>query len=459
MRSLYVKLAVSTIVIMLVSGLLAFMFANFYYQQKLKPDNDVKNTNIAKHVASYIENENNVNLESYLENIATVGYQIFLTNQAGKELFFGDPFRNKELPESIVNNVLKGEIYHGIAEYPQETFVTGFFANELTNTIGVPFQHKDEQYALFLRPNIKLLFNEMHFLFAWLLTLTIVLSIVFVLISTKYLINPISKLTTATEKLSEGNFSIELDINREDEIGKLAKSFSMMAKQLEKLDEMKSEFISNISHDIQTPLSNIKGYVNLLENKRLNETEKAHYFQIVNNEINRLSSLTKQLLLLASLDAGDEFLEKETYLLSTQLREIIYNYQWLLHEKEIMISYTLPDIEISGDRSLLYNVWENLLTNAIKYNKENGTINLSLYEKAEKVIVTFQDSGIGFSQTARDRAFERFYREDSARTRDIEGTGLGLSIVLSIVKLHEGELTIDSNKSGGSTITVSLPKM
>jgi len=444
---------------MLVSGLLAFMFANFYYQQKLKPDNDVKNTNIAKHVASYIENENNVNLESYLENIATVGYQIFLTNQAGKELFFGDPFRNKELPESIVNNVLKGEIYHGIAEYPQETFVTGFFANELTNTIGVPFQHKDEQYALFLRPNIKLLFNEMHFLFAWLLTLTIVLSIVFVLISTKYLINPISKLTTATEKLSEGNFSIELDINREDEIGKLAKSFSMMAKQLEKLDEMKSEFISNISHDIQTPLSNIKGYVNLLENKRLNETEKAHYFQIVNNEINRLSSLTKQLLLLASLDAGDEFLEKETYLLSTQLREIIYNYQWLLHEKEIMISYTLPDIEISGDRSLLYNVWENLLTNAIKYNKENGTINLSLYEKAEKVIVTFQDSGIGFSQTARDRAFERFYREDSARTRDIEGTGLGLSIVLSIVKLHEGELTIDSNKSGGSTITVSLPKM
>src|SRR5690625_193417 len=259
---------------MLVSGLLAFMFANFYYQQKLKPDNDVKNTNIAKHVASYIENENNVNLESYLENIATVGYQIFLTNQAGKELFFGDPFRNKELPESIVNNVLKGEIYHGIAEYPQETFVTGFFANELTNTIGVPFQHKDEQYALFLRPNIKLLFNEMHFLFAWLLALTIILSIVLVLISTKYLVQPIAKLTKATEKLAEGNFAIELEINREDEIGQLANSFSTMVKQLKKLDAMKSEFISNVSHDIRSPLSNIKGYLHLLEHEKLSKEER-----------------------------------------------------------------------------------------------------------------------------------------------------------------------------------------
>src|SRR5690625_2985635 len=111
---------------MLVSGLLAFMFANFYYQQKLKPDNDVKNTNIAKHVASYIENENNVNLESYLENIATVGYQIFLTNQADKELFFGDPFRNKELPESIVNNVLKGEIYHVLPSIPRKLLLQDF---------------------------------------------------------------------------------------------------------------------------------------------------------------------------------------------------------------------------------------------------------------------------------------------------------------------------------------------
>src|SRR5699024_7822210 len=100
-----------------------------------------------------------------------------------------------------------------------------FFANELTNTIGIPLEHNNKQYALFIRPNIKLLFNEMHILFAWLLALTILLSIIFVLISTKYLVNPISKLTTATNKLSEGSFTIMVD-------------------QLEMLDVMKYEFIS-----------------------------------------------------------------------------------------------------------------------------------------------------------------------------------------------------------------------
>src|SRR5699024_7165249 len=139
---------------------------------------------------------------------------------------------------------------------------------------------------------------------------TIVLSIVFVWISAKYLVNPISKLTTATHELSEGNFSIKLDIDRKDEIGELAKSFTHMAEQLEKLDEMKNEFIGNITHDIQSPLSNIKGYSHLLDKDTLSEHEKSQYVSIINKEINRLSSLTKQLLLLASLDQGEDLLKK-----------------------------------------------------------------------------------------------------------------------------------------------------
>src|SRR5690606_23635948 len=131
------------------------------------------------------------------------------------------------------------------------------------------------------------------------LALTIALSMIFVWISAKYLIHPISKLTTAANDLSKGNFSIKLDIDREDEIGKLAKSFTNMVEQLDKLDEMKNEFIGNISHDIQSPLSNIKGYANLLGTNTLSEKEKAQYVSIINKEINRLSSLTKQLLLLA----------------------------------------------------------------------------------------------------------------------------------------------------------------
>ena len=457
-KSLYTKFAVTTILIMLLSGLLAFMFSNFYYQQQLKPYNDEKNTTIALDIVKNIESEENIQLDSYLENISAVGYQILLTDEGGDMQFYGAPFRKENLSNETIDYVLKGEIYHGIAEFPHETFVTGFFANELRNTIGVPLQHNNKLYAMFIRPDIKLLFNEMHILFAWLLALTIILSIILVFFSTKFLINPISKLTAATEELSEGNFSVQLEIDRADEIGTLAKSFTNMTHQIEKLDDMKNEFISNISHDIQSPLSNIKGYANLLEKDTLSDDEKADYVSIINNEIDRLSSLTKQLLLLASLDREEGLLKKSTYLLSDQLKDVIFNYQWLIHEKEIMISYSLPDIYIHGDSSMLYNVWENLLTNAIKYNQAEGRIDVSIHETEEDVEVRFEDTGIGLSEEVKERIFDRFYRGDPARTKTVEGTGLGLSIVASIIDLHGGHIDVESEENVGSTVTVTIPK-
>src|SRR5699024_573867 len=338
MRSLYTKIVVITLTIMLLSGLFAFIFSNMYYQQKLKPYNDEKNTNIALNIANYALNESD--LERYLENVSALGYQLFIIDTAVNEQFFGDDFRSRELPSDTIDDVLNGEIYHGIAEFPQETFVTGFFANELSNTIGVPVRYQEEQYALFLRPNIKMLFNEIHIMFAWLLLFIIVLSVILVFISTKYVVKPLTELIEATQKLSEGDFSVELEINREDEIGDLAKSFTHMSKQLEKLDEMKNEFIGNISHDIQSPLSNIKGYSNLLASPSLTEKEKSIYIAVINNEINRLSDLTKQLLLLASLDRQENLLQKSNFLLSEQIKEVIYHYQWAIEEKNLMISYT-----------------------------------------------------------------------------------------------------------------------
>jgi len=458
MKSLYVKFTVTTIAIMLMSGLLSFMFSNFYYQQKLKPENDEKVTTIALQIAEYIEQELLLNLSTYLENIATAGYQLFLIDHAGTTQYYGDPFRVEELASQTKNLVLNGEVYHGIAQFPQETFVTGFFANELSNTIGVPVTYDDQQYALFMRPNIKLLFNEIHILFAWILVLAIALSVVFVLIGARFLILPISKLTAATNEIADGNFSVKLDIDREDELGKLATSFTYMSNQLAVLDDMKNEFISNISHDIQSPLSNIKGYSHLLEKNTVSESEKIQYIAIMNREINRLSNLTKQLLLLASLDRQQELLNKKRYLLSKQIEEVVLNYEWLIHEQDLMVSYTLPDRHIIGDPSLLYNVWDNLLSNAIKYNKPNGRIDLTLTAEDHGIVFCIQDSGIGFTDDVKARIFERFYREDSSRTKTVEGTGLGLSIVLSIVQLHDGHVKVDSSQEHGTKFTVYLPQ-
>jgi signal transduction histidine kinase len=457
MRSLYVKFVVITIGIMILSGVLAFLISNTYYQQKLKPINNQKNTKIALDIVRFAEEHPNINLNEYLENISTIGYQIYLVGDSGKDSFFGAPFRDRTLSASTKKQVFQGQIYHGILHFPQETFVTGFFANELKNTIGVPLTHNGIKYALFIRPDIKLLFNEMHYLFGWLLALMIVLSIAMVIISTKYLVKPISKLTAATTSLAKGNFNVELDIDRGDELGQLSHSFLKMSRKLEQLDEMRKEFISNISHDIQSPLSNIKGYTNLLKKEPLGDIEKTQYISVINEEINRLSTLTKQLLLLASLDRNEDILKKKPFNVAKQIKDLVRNYQWAVNEKGIMISYNLPDIEIIGDPSLLYTVWDNLLTNAIKYNKPKGSIDISIKESAESILVTFEDTGIGMNNEEMERIFDRFYRADIARSRTVEGTGLGLSITATIVKLNGGTIKVNSKEKEGTVFVVELP--
>lgn len=459
MKTLYVKFIVVTIGMMLISFILAFIISNGYYQQKLKPVNDQKNTKVALDVADFAERHPEIELHEYLKSISAVGYQICLVDRNGKRTFLGKPFRDKNLSVSIQKDVLGGHIFHGMLYFPQSTFITGFFANELKNTIGVPLKFNGGTYALFIRPNIKFLFGEMHILFGWIIALAIFLTIVMVWINTKYLIKPISNLTKATKSLAIGNFNVKLSTNRHDEVGVLSRSFQQMAGKLEQMDEMRKDFISNISHDIQSPLSNIKGYTNLLEPESISREERSQYVSIINSEIRRLSTLTKQLLLLASLDRNEDIVKRKTFNVGGQLKELVRNYQWAIGEKGIMLSYSLPDVEAVGDPSLLNTVWDNLLSNAIKYNKPNGRIEISLEARGDSVVVLFEDTGIGMNKSELNRAFERFYRADMARNRTIEGTGLGLSIAKTIVDLHGGHITVNSKEGEGTTFVVELPKM
>ncbi|MEH7385665.1 HAMP domain-containing sensor histidine kinase [Bacillus sp. JJ1521] len=457
MKTLYVKFIVFTMGMMFISFILAFIISNSYYQHKLKPVNDQKNTQVALDIAEFAQAHPKIALSDYLQSLAATGYQFYLIDEAGNESFFGEPFRDENLPGTIEQQVLSGEFFHGILQFPQETFVTGFFANELRNTIGVPLNHNGSRFALFMRPDIKFLFNEMHLLFGWIVGLTVLLSVIMVLINTRYLVKPISDLTKATKSLEFGDFNVDLDTNRHDELGELSKSFLQMARKLEQMDDIRKEFISNISHDIQSPLSNIKGYTSLLEKESMTTEEKNQYISIIIGEIERLSNLTKQLLLLASLDRNEDVVKKKSFNLGQQIKELIRNYQWSIGEKGIMLGYTIPDIEIVGDPALLNTVWDNLLSNAIKYNKPEGTIEITADKNEESVIIRFEDSGIGMKDSEMERIFDRFYRVDQSRTRSIEGTGLGLSIVKMIVDLHGGSITVSSKENEGTTFIVDLP--
>src|SRR5699024_1622377 len=162
----------------------------------------------------------------YLKTIADAGYQMYLADDSGNTQFFGAEFNEHNLSPDVVSDVLAGEIYHGMANFEAEIFVTGFFANELSNTIGVPVQHDGTVYALFMRADINLLFNEVHLLFCILVMLTVLLRIILVFISAHFLIKPVTKLSEATKLLASGDFSIhDLDTHRKDELGELSANF------------------------------------------------------------------------------------------------------------------------------------------------------------------------------------------------------------------------------------------
>jgi two-component system, OmpR family, phosphate regulon sensor histidine kinase PhoR len=263
----------------------------------------------------------------------------------------------------------------------------------------------------------------------------------------------------ALEKIATGNFDVRLtdDFGRHPILGDLATSVNKMASDLGRVEQMRREFIANVSHEIQSPLTSIRGFAQALRDDDLILADRHHYLTIIETESTRLSRLTDNLLRLASLESAQVTFEPKPFRLDKQLRRLILACEPQWAAKSIELEVSLEEVAVTGDEDLLSQVWLNLLHNSIKFTPEGGRICVALERQGEAVACRVADSGIGIPAEDQARVFERFYKADKARERSKEGSGLGLAIAQRIVELHHGTIMLESAPGAGSAFTVSLP--
>ncbi|MDC6155881.1 envelope stress sensor histidine kinase HitS [Bacillus albus] len=261
------------------------------------------------------------------------------------------------------------------------------------------------------------------------------------------------------QKIAKGDFSVKIrnEEKYDREIGVLVKSINDMTDELNAMEKMRQEFVSNVSHEIQSPLTSIKGFARALQDDNLSEEKRKHYLTIIETETTRLSKLSQNLLKLTLLESEEYTPEKATYQLDQQLKQIVLNSEPLWAEKEIELDLDLEKVHITADQESMSQVWINLIHNSIKFTPSSGTISIKLKEYETLVEVRIRDSGIGISEEQKQHIFERFFKADSSRNRAYGGSGLGLAIVKKVVDLHQGEIKVESEEGNGTEFIVCIP--
>jgi signal transduction histidine kinase len=293
-------------------------------------------------------------------------------------------------------------------------------------------------------------------------SLIVLFSVLFVgslliLLASHFIVGPVKKLTSAVKEMAKGNLAFRLKHRRKDEFGDLMDSFNHMASELQNIDKIREDFVINVSHEIQSPITSIRGFTRAIRDGIIPMEHQKEHLDIIYEETIRLSRLSEGLLRLASLDSEYHPFHPVTFRLDEQLRRVILVSEPLWMAKNLEVILNLESCSIKADRDLLEQVWQNLISNAIKYSDEKKRIEVNMKNTGQVLNVHVIDTGRGIPKEDLPYVFDRFYMVDKARSRSGAGNGLGLSIVKKIIELHGYKITVESKEGKGTCFTVSIP--
>lgn len=271
---------------------------------------------------------------------------------------------------------------------------------------------------------------------------------------------PMHKMAEAAKKVADGDFSVYLPTyhtaDKRDYLDVMIQDFNKMVEELGSIETLKTDFVSNVSHEMKTPISIIKNYAELLQLESISEAQRLEYAKGIEGAAARLSSLISNILKLNKLENQNIVPELKVYDVCRQLCESIFLFEDSWEEKEIELEADIEDVaKIRADASLLEIVWNNLLSNAVKFTEPGGCIMVRQTSDEKHIRIEISDTGCGIGKEQINHIFDKFYQGDTSHSR--EGNGLGLALVKRVLELMDGEIRIDSEIGKGSTFTVTLP--
>ena len=386
---------------------------------------------------------------------------IVVTDKHGKVLLCSEAYKatfgNKGLSQELIDEFVtkNSQFYVGtldIYDAPHRNFVKVIYDshNQIDGLIYVSSETFSE-YALSSKMTTLVIAASLWVFLAALLAVYYI---------SRKISEPLKEIANAASSFSVGKMDVRVGVSGKDEVAELSRTFNNMAESLQHLEKQRATFISNISHDLRTPMTSITGFVDGILDGTIPKERQEHYLEIISSESKRLSRLVNTLLEISRIEARDLTVNMRPYNLSEQVRLIILSFEQKISNKKIDVEFNVPvddDIFVFADMDAIHQVIYNLCDNAVKFTNENGLITITLsLEKDRKVYISIKNTGSGIPKEDLPFVFERFYKTDRSRGLDKTGMGIGLFIVKTIINKHGEDIKVSSVENEFCDFTFSL---
>ncbi len=383
--------------------------------------------------------------ETYLVNKFNFLLSGLIEND-GKE----DEILKKTVYSEAINNCLKHGEGAGLHENYNDNLVIGVYRWMPERDMCILAEIDQEEAFVHIRK----LVNTM-----WVIILLAILAafLVGVLLS-RSIVRPLKKLTEGAEIIGKGDFKYKIRVKRKDELGQLADTFNKMAKDLGKIDEIKSNFISVVSHQVRTPLTSIHWITERLLKTCAGCTQHDRkYLKDIGVSVQQLSVLVDELLNVTKVEEGEISFFPQKINVTHMVQSYFDEYESLLAGKKINVSLPKESFDVVSDEMLLKNILRTLVSNAVEYTLENGSIKVSLSKKEDTFVIKIKDTGVGIREKDKAAIFDKFTRGSNAAVVKTGGIGLGLYIIKRLTELAGGKIWFESKENEGTTFFVELP--